>query len=57
MRFIIGALIISIGLLFVGMVILNAMGIKSPTDTPAHFGIAWLVMAVLCYPIARKIMR
>ena len=57
MRFVIGALIISIGLLFVGMVILNAMGIKSPTDTPAHFGIAWLVMAVLCYPIARKIMR
>jgi hypothetical protein len=57
MRFLIGAVVISFGLLFLVMVVLNAMGIKSPSDSPAHFGLVWLVLAVVCYPLARKIMR
>lgn len=57
MRYIIGSFIISFGILFVLILVLNAAGVKAPKGSMEYLGIAWLVLAIISYPIARKIMR
>ena len=57
MKYVFGSLIISFGVMLVLMVILNAMGLKSPSDSLATFGLVWGGLALLCYPVARKIVR
>jgi len=57
MRFFIGSLIISFGLLLVTVFVLNAMQIKATDNTLTYLGIAWLVLAIILYPFAKKIMR
>ncbi len=57
MKYIIGALIISFGLLFLIVVVLNAMGIRAPDNSLQYMGIAWAVLALLLYPVAKKIIR
>ena len=56
MRYITGSIIISFGILFVVIVVLNAAGVKAPKDVMQYLGIAWVVLAIISYPIARKIM-
>ncbi len=57
MKYFIGSLIITFGILMVGVIVLNAMNIKATDDTFLYLGIAWAVLAVLFYPFAKKIMR
>ncbi len=57
MKYIIGSLIISFGLLFLIVVILNAMGITAPDNSLQYLGIAWAVLGLLLYPFAKKIIR
>lgn len=57
MKYIFGSLIISFGVLLVLVIVLNAMQIKAPEDVMTYLGIAWAVLAVVMYPLARKIVR
>lgn len=57
MKYVIGSLIISFGALFLLVVILNAMQFTAPDNVLQHLGIAWLVLAVVFYPVARRIVR
>ena len=57
MKYIIGSLIISFGVIFVGLIILIALHVKAPSNILEYLGVAWFFLALLCYPIARKIIR
>lgn len=57
MKYIIGSLIISFAILFVVMIVVMAMGIQAPDDLMQNLGWAWLILAVVTYPLARKIIR
>ncbi|WP_290580505.1 hypothetical protein [Ketobacter sp.] len=57
MKYIIGSLIISFGIIFVVMVISMAVHFKAPDNALAYLGGTWLVLGILCYPLARKWIR
>ncbi|MEM7359917.1 MAG: hypothetical protein AAF431_12525 [Pseudomonadota bacterium] len=57
MKYIGGSLIISFGVLLVLVIVMNAMQIKAPDDVMTYLGIAWAVLAIVMYPLARKIVR
>ena len=57
MKYILGSLIISFGVLLVVVIVMMSMNIKPTGDVLKYLGIAWLVLAVLAYPIAKKIVR
>jgi len=57
MKFVIGSLIISFGILFVVVVVLAAINLQAPDNAFKYLGVAWLVVAVFCYPLAKKIVR
>ena len=53
----IGCLIISFGIFFVIGVILMAAGIKLPEVVSSYLLEIWLLIALIIYPFARKIIR
>lgn len=53
----IGCLIISFGILLVVAAILMAAGIKLPEVVAGYLLETWLLMALIIYPLARKIIR
>ena len=55
MKYIAGSLIISFGLLFIGVVLSNAMGIKAGDDLFTYLGVAWLVLAAMVYPFSKNL--
>jgi len=57
MKYIIGSLIISFGILLVITIVSISMGITAPEGSMKYFPIVWAVLAVLTYPLARKIVR
>ena len=57
MKYIAGSLIISFGLLFIGVVLSNAMGIKAGDDLFTYLGVAWLVLAAMVYPFSKNLIR
>ena len=57
MKYIIGSFIISFGILLIGIFLMATMKIKAPDDIMLYLGIAWVVLAILVYPLARKIVR
>jgi len=57
MKYIVGSFIISFGILFVTIVVLNAMNIKAPDDIGTYLAIAWVVVAIVSYPLAKKVIR
>ena len=57
MRYLLGSMIISVGLVFVAVVIMNATGVKATDNTLKYLGIAWAVLSIVMYPLAKKIMR
>ena len=56
-KYMIGSLIISFGFLLVLVVLVRAMGIEAPEDVMLYLGIAWLVLAILAFPLAMRIVR
>ncbi len=56
-RYIIGSLIISFGILLVISIILMALEITLPENGIEYLGIAWLILAVFTYPFAKKLVR
>lgn len=57
MRYIIGSLIISFGILLIAVVVLMALNMKAPENVMKYFGLAWALLAVATYPLAKKLVR
>jgi hypothetical protein len=57
MKYIIGSLIISFGAIVVGLIVILALQIKAPPNALGYFIAAWAFLAILCYPVAKKIIR
>jgi len=57
MKYIIGSLIISFGILLVGIIVMMAINIRAPENGLQYFGIAWITLAVVVYPFSKKIVR
>ncbi|MCH1783378.1 hypothetical protein [Psychrobacter glaciei] len=56
MKYIIGAALISTLIFFLGALFVNGIGVI-PSDSILQYGwMVWLVLTVLCYPLAKKIM-
>jgi len=57
MKYIIGSFIISFGVLAVGLCVLIAMEVNAPDNVLAYLGLAWGLLAIVSYPLARKLVR
>lgn len=57
MKYIIGSLIISFGILLVALIVLMSVGVKAPENVMQYLGLAWALLAVVSYPLAKKIIR
>lgn len=57
MKYVIGSLIISFGILIVGLIIMIALQVKAPSNSLEYLGIAWAILAILSYPLARRLVR
>lgn len=57
MKYIVGSLIISFGILIVGLIIMIALQIKAPPEFLKYLITAWLLLTIFSYPLARKIIR
>jgi hypothetical protein len=57
MKYIIGSLIISFGLLMAAIILLVSLGVKAPDNIMEYLGLAWVLLAIAAYPLARKIIR
>lgn len=57
MKYIIGSLIISFGILFVAVVILMSLNVQAPENGLKYLGLAWVLLAIFTYPLAKKLIR
>ena len=57
MKYIIGSLMISFGILFVAVLVLRSLQIQAPENVLDYLGVAWIVLAIISYPLARKLIR
>ncbi len=57
MKYIIGSFIMSFGILLVLVLILGSLKVKAPDNIMTYLGIAWVVLAIFAYPLARKFVR
>lgn len=57
MKYIIGSLIISFGILLVLVVISMSLNVKAPENGMKYFMLAWGLLAIFTYPLARKLVR
>lgn len=57
MKYIIGSFIMSFGFLLILVFVLGSFNVKAPDNVMIYLGIAWIVLAILAYPLARKIVR
>ena len=56
-KYMAGSLIISFGILLVVVILLRSLQLEAPEDIPLYLGIARISLAVVTYPLAKKIMR
>lgn len=57
MKYVIGSLIISFGILFIAVLIMMSMNVQATGNVLQHLSIAWAVLTVITYPLAKKIIR
>lgn len=57
MKYIFGSLIISFGILFVVVVLMIALSVQLTESISQYLGLAWILLAVITYPLAKKIIR
>lgn len=55
MKYIIGSLIISFGVLFVAVIVLRSLHVEAPDHIMNYLGLAWALLAIVTYPIAKKL--
>ena len=56
-RYFVGSLIISFGVLLVIVILSRALQIEPPKDILIYLAVAWLSLAIALMPIAKKVMR
>jgi len=57
MKYIIGSLIISFGIIFVAVVVLMSLNVQAPESVMKYLGLAWALLAIITYPLAKKLIR
>lgn len=57
MKYVIGSLIISFGIILIALMVLMAAGVKAPENIMKYLGLTWGFLAIATYPLARKIIR
>jgi len=57
MKYVIGSLIISFGILFVVVVVLMSLNVQAPEGVMKYLGWAWALLAIITYPLAKKLIR
>ncbi len=57
MKYIVGSVIISFGILFVAVVMLISLNVQAPEGFMKYIGLAWALLAFISYPLAKKIIR
>ena len=57
MKYVFGSLIISFGIIFLIVALLNAIQVKAPENIMEYLGLAWFLLAIVMYPLAKKIVR
>lgn len=57
MKYILGSLIISFGILLVLLIVSISLNLKAPENGIEYFLIAWGLLAVFTYPLAKKVVR
>lgn len=57
MKYIIGSLIISFGILFVVVLVLISLEVQAPKSAMKYLGLAWAFLAIATYPLAKKLIR
>jgi hypothetical protein len=57
MKYIIGSLIISFGFLLVLVIVLMALRVQAPENVMEYLGLAWALLAVVAYPLAKRLIR
>ena len=57
MKYVVGSLIISFGVLFVVIVLLTSVGLQAPENTLKYMGLAWVLLAAATYPLSKKVIR
>jgi len=56
-KYIAGSLIISFGILLVVVILLRSLQLEAPKDITFYLGLAWVLLAIVIYPLAKKIIR
>ena len=57
MKHIIGSIIISFGILIVLVLMLITLKVQAPENVMTYLGLAWIFLAIVSYPIARRVVR
>ncbi len=57
MKYIVGSLIISFGILFVVVIVLISLGVQAPESAMQYLGLVWALLAMATYPFAKKLIR
>jgi hypothetical protein len=57
LKYMAGSLIISFGILFVLIILLRSLQIQAPNDIFTYLGLAWVGLAIILYPVAKKFIR
>ena len=57
MKYIIGSLIISFGIIFVAVVVLMSLNVQAPESVMKYLGLAWALLAIITYPLAKILIR
>ena len=56
-KYIAGSLIISFGIILVILLLLSSLHVKAPDDIATYLGVAWILLAVVVYPLAKRLVR
>jgi len=57
MKYIIGSIIISFGILLLLVIVSISLNVRAPANGIEYFMLAWGVLAIFTYPLAKKIVR
>ena len=57
MKYIVGSLIISFGILFVAVLMMISLNMQAPEGIMKYLAWAWIVLAIVTYPLAKKLIR
>ncbi len=57
LKYFAGSLILSFGVLMVLAIVIRAIGVNLPSEFARYLPIVWFLLAVLIFPLAKKVVR